>query len=189
MLSDYLPGRNFACHLLYDHGRIMKIASYERTEYFMARTAISGVTGNISKGRLVNDPRLPAAADAAIASVLAQTGETMHGIVAVDFREARNSAPLVTEINLRHVAATYSFAAAGFNLAEAQLLLTLGRIDELGPGEAAFSARNMILRDIDGPPIWLADYRELAVRGMHRKAVASRSPTASRKLRRNHITM
>ena len=163
MLSEYLPGRNFACHLLYDHGDVVKIASYERTEYFMARTAISGVTGNISKGKLVNDARLAPAARRAVAAVLNETHETMHGIVAVDFREAQNGDPLVTEINLRHVAATYSFAAAGFNLAEAQLLLTLGRTSELGPREATFPGRNMILRDIDGPPSWLADYAELEI--------------------------
>ena len=163
MLSDYLPGRNFACHLLYGHGRVVKIASYERTEYFMARTAVSGVTGNISKGRLVNDARLPTAAKQAVASVLKQNGEVMHGIVAVDFREARDGEPLITEINLRHVAATYSFAAAGFNLAEAQLLLTLGRVDEVGPVETTFPEHNIILRDIDGQAIWVADYKELPV--------------------------
>ena len=100
---------------------------------------------------------------AAVAAILAQTNETMHGIVAVDFREAKDKMPLITEINLRHVAATYAFAAAGFNLAEAQLLLTLGRVDELGPKEAIYPDHNMILRDIDGAPIWLADYRVLTV--------------------------
>jgi carbamoyl-phosphate synthase large subunit len=163
MLSEYLPGRNFACHLLYDQGTIVKIASYERIEYFMARTAMSGVTGNISKGRLVNDERLAIAADAAVAAILRQTKETMHGIVAVDFCESKDDKPMITEINLRHVAATYSFAAAGFNLAEAQLLLTLGRREELGPKEATYPERNIILRDIDGAPVWLSDYRQLAV--------------------------
>ena len=107
-------------------------------EYFMARTVMSGISGNISKGRLVNDQRLVNAADAAVASILNETRETMHGLIAVDFREARDERPMITEINLRHVAATYSFAAAGFNLAEAQLLLTLGKIDEVGPQEATY---------------------------------------------------
>lgn len=163
MLSEYLPGRNFACHLLYDRGRLAKIASYERLEYFMARTVMSGISGNISKGRLVNDGRLVDAATAAIDMILQRTSETMNGLVAVDLREARSGVPLVTEINLRHVAATYSFAAAGFNLPEAQLLLTLGRCDELGATEASFSERNIILRDIDGVPIWLPDYEELLI--------------------------
>jgi carbamoyl-phosphate synthase large subunit len=163
MLSDYLPGRNFACHLLYDQGAIVKIACYERLEYFMARTAASGVTGNISRGRLLNDERLVAAAHAAVSAILGQTGETMDGLVAVDLREAQDGRPLVTEINLRHVAATSAFAAAGFNLAESHLLLTLGRRGELGPLEMRFPEGNLILRDIDGQPLWVADYRELAI--------------------------
>jgi hypothetical protein len=159
MLSEYLPGRNFACHLLYDRGAILKIACYERLEYFGARTAVSGITGNICRGRLVNDPRLVDVAATAIASIVQKTGETMHGIVAVDLREAHDTTPMITEINLRHVAATYAFAAAGFNLAEAHLALTLGDVEGLGPREAAYSADNIILRDIDGTPLWLDRYR------------------------------
>jgi carbamoyl-phosphate synthase large subunit len=163
MFSEYLPGRNFACHLLYDRGTVVKIACYERLEYFMARTVISGVTGNISKGRLMNDERLVRASEAAVDAIIAETEETMHGLIAVDFREAADGRPMITEINLRHVAATYSFAAAGFNLSEAQLLLTLGRRDELGERETIYPERNMILRDIDGEPIWLSDFHELAI--------------------------
>jgi carbamoyl-phosphate synthase large subunit len=163
LLSDFLPGRNFACHLLYDGGTLVKIASYERLEYFMARTAMSGVTGNISRGRLINDERLVAAAQKAVARVLADTQETMHGLIAVDFKEARSGEPLITEINLRHVAATSAFAAAGFNLSEAQLLVALGRIDELGAREMVYPSGNVIFRDIDGVPVWLRDYRKLAV--------------------------
>jgi carbamoyl-phosphate synthase large subunit len=162
MVSEYLPGRNFACHLLYDHGQIVRIACYERTEYSMARTVMSGISGNISKGRLINDERLVTRSKHAVASILAQTGETMHGLVAVDFREASDGSPMITEINLRHVAATYAFAAAGFNLAEAHLLLTLGKALP-GPVEMTFPQGNMILRDIDGTPVWVGDYKELAV--------------------------
>jgi hypothetical protein len=163
MISEFLPGRNFACHLLYDEGTVVKVASYERLEYFMARTAVSGITGNISRGRLVNDPRLEDAAQSAVDSILRRTGEIMHGIVAIDFKEALTSAPLITEINLRHVAATYAFAAAGFNISESHLLVALGRSDEVGPQRSAFPDGNVILRDIDGPPIWLEHYAPLAV--------------------------
>ena len=173
MLSEVLPGRNFACHLLYDRGRVVKVASYERLAYFMTRTAPSGVTGNISKGRLVNDDRLAHAAEAAVAAILEETGEVMSGLIAVDFRESMDEAPMITEINLRHVAATYSFAAAGFNLAEAHLLLTVGNTAELGDREAQYPPQNMIFRDIDGTPIWVADYRVLAVG----ESLAKRQPS------------
>lgn len=163
MVSEYLPGRNLACHLLYDRGELVKSACYERLEYFMARTVVSGITGNISRGRLVNDERALKASVAAVHHVLRVTGETMHGIVAADLREARDGTPMITEINLRHVAATSAFASAGFNIAEAHLLLTLGRRDELGPADMIFPKDNVILRDIDGPPVWLPSVRPLAV--------------------------
>jgi hypothetical protein len=163
MIAEYLPGRNFACHLLYHRGTIVKVASYERLEYFMARTVMSGISGNICRGRLINDSRLEDISARAVTHVVQGTEETMSGIVAADLRESGDGTPLITEINLRHVACTYSFAAAGFNLAEAQLLLTLGRSDECGPREMFFPERNSILRDIDGMPIWIKEFRELGI--------------------------
>lgn len=163
MVSDYLPGRNYACHLLYDRGELLKIGSYERLEYFMGRTVMSGISGNISKGRLVNDQRLVEISSKALEEICRSTGEVMHGMVAVDLREDGSGTPKITEINLRHVAATSAFAAAGLNLAEAHMLLTLRRREEIGPSEMSFPAENMILRDIDGLPLWLPSYKPLSV--------------------------
>jgi carbamoyl-phosphate synthase large subunit len=160
MCSAYLPGRNFACHIMYDRGHIVKTASYERLEYFMARTVISGISGNIARGRLVSDARVLEVSDAAVVKIAESTGEVMHGMVAVDLREDDTGTPLVTEINLRHVAATSSFAQAGFNLSEAQLMLTLGRNSELGPVSTVFPPDNVLLRDIDGVPLWLPHFQE-----------------------------
>ena len=44
-----------------------------------------------------------------------------------------------------------------------QVLATLGRLDEIGDTVPHFPDDNVILRDIDGAPLWLTDYRELAV--------------------------
>lgn len=111
----------------------------------------------------MNDGRLVSTAKSAIARILAESGETMRGLVAVDFRESTDGRPMITEINLRHVAATYAFAAAGFNLAEAHLLVTLGKGAELGDKEAMYPPQNVIFRDIDGIPIWLDTYTKLAI--------------------------
>jgi hypothetical protein len=56
MASEFLPGRNLACLLLFHAGRLIKLGCYERLVYFMGHTALSGVTGNIAQGRLINDP-------------------------------------------------------------------------------------------------------------------------------------
>ena len=163
MLAEYLPGRNYACHLLFHRGDVAKTASYERLEYFMARAAPSGVTGNICKGRLVRDERLERIAEAAVRRVADATGEELNGMLAVDLKEDADGLPRVTEVNLRYVAAAHAFALAGFNLAEAHLTLLLAGHADLGPRTAEFPPDNMILRDIDGTLIWRAEYRPLEV--------------------------
>jgi hypothetical protein len=163
MVAEHLPGRNLACTLLFVEDELLKAACYERLEYFMGHLAASGVTGNINRGRLVNDERARALAEQAVRFVSGQTGEPAQGLLTVDFREDRSGALKVTEINVRHVAATSALASGGANLAEAQILATLGRLDEIGEPVPHFTDDNVILRNIDGAPLLLTDYRELAV--------------------------
>lgn len=157
MVSEFLPGRNFACHLLYHRGELIKTGSYERLAYFMGRIAPSGVSGNISKGRLLNDPRILEVSKAAVEAICRETQETMHGLVAVDLRENAGGQPMITEINLRHVACTSAFASAGHNLAEAQVFATLDMPDRVGAFDHPYPPGNYILRDIDGPALWVPD--------------------------------
>lgn len=163
MCSEFLPGRNYACILLYHCGKLLKVGIYERLEYFMARTVMSGISGNISRGRLVNEARVRQVSEEAITHITRQTGEVMSGVVTVDLREAADGTPMITEINLRYVAAMSAFAEAGLNMAETQLQVTLGRLDRFGPQEIDFPPRNLILRDIDGMPQWVADFQLPAV--------------------------
>jgi len=163
MVAEHLPGRNIACSLLFHAGELLKAGCYERLEYFMGHLAVSGITGNINRGRLVNDERARALAEQAVRFVCGLTDEPAHGLLTVDLREDRSGALKVTEINVRHVAATSALAAGGANMAEAQVLATLGRLDEIGEPVPKFPDDNVILRDIDGTPLWLTHYREIAV--------------------------
>jgi len=70
---------------------------------------------------------------------------------------------MITEINIRHVALTSSFSRAGFNLVEAQIFATLGHSDLAGPVEKEFPPGNLILRDIDGVPLWVSDHQDLYI--------------------------
>jgi carbamoyl-phosphate synthase large subunit len=163
MMAEHLPGRNIACSLLFHEAELLKVGCYERLEYFMGHLAVSGVTGNINRGRLVNDERARALAEQAVRFVAGLVQEPAHGLLTVDLREDRTGSLKVTEINVRHVAATSALAAGGANLAEGQVLATLGRLDEIGEPAPRFPDDNVILRDIDGAPVWLSDYRELAI--------------------------
>jgi hypothetical protein len=163
MVAEHLPGRNIACTLLFHEDELLKAGCYERLEYFMGHLAVSGITGNINRGRLINDERARALAEQAVRFVGGLAGEPAHGLLTVDLREDRTGALKVTEINVRHVAATSALAAGGANMAEAQVLATLGRLDEIGGAVPHFPDDNVILRDIDGAPLWLTGYRELAI--------------------------
>jgi hypothetical protein len=164
MLSEFLPGRNYGCFLLYKDGGLLKAATTERLAYFMPLVSVSGVTGNASEGRLVNSPIIVSRADTAVRTVCRSTSEVPNGLVVVDLKEDQSGLPKVTEINIRHIATTSSVAAAGCNMSEYQLLCTLDRECELTPElEVQFPANNVFLRDIDGPPVYVEDYRELEI--------------------------
>jgi carbamoyl-phosphate synthase large subunit len=160
MVAEYLPGRNFACNLLFDNDQLLKVACYERLEYFQGQLVVSGVTGNISRGRLVNVPAVRVVSEQAVRWISSRHSEPAHGLLTVDLREDAGRSPRVTEINVRHTAATSALAAGGANLAEAQVLACLGRHDEIGEPVVIFGEHNTILRDIDGPPLLVEDYRE-----------------------------
>ena len=164
MVSEFLPGRNIACLLLYHRGHLVKMGCYERLEYFMAKTVLSGISGNISQGRLINDSAATKVAMRAVDELCRHSGDTMHGLVTVDMRTDASDAPMVTEINLRQVAAASAFAeVAGANIAEAQLLATFEDLDSIGPVEVKFPSGNRLFRDIDGLPVFVDTYRPLGM--------------------------
>lgn len=163
-LSEYLSGGNFGCMCLFKNGRLVKLCAAERIEYVMSKVAVSGVTGNTSVGRLLNDERIKQTALRAIDAVCSHTGETMNGLVVVDMKADESGKLYVTEINIRHVAFSSSFASAGFNMSEYQSLLALDKDSEVpSEVEKTFPEGNLILRDIDGLPIYVESHRDLNV--------------------------
>lgn len=163
-LSEFLPGGNYGCFCLFKNGKLVKMAQAQRIEYIMAKVAVSGITGNTSKGKLLNRDDIKQTALNAIDILCKQTGEVMNGLVVVDMKGDENDKPMITEINIRHVAFSSSFANAGFNISEYQLLLALNRDDEISSEvEKIYPQNNAILRDVDGLPIYVENVKSLAV--------------------------
>lgn len=161
LLSEYLPGRNFACCMLYAHGKLLQYAIYERLEYFMPHLSVSGVTGNISRGKLVNETQVFHVSDQVVRYICEKFNEVPHGVVTVDLKGDNLGFPKVTEINLRHTAATSAFAVAGWNMAEFQVLAVLGKTELIPKHEPCFPEDNMIFRDIDGLPLYIEQYNRM----------------------------
>lgn len=163
-ISEFCPGGNYGVLCLFENGKLLKCAIAERLEYIMANVAVSGITGNTSKGRFLNDEHIKSQALKAIELVCNSTHTIMHGIVVVDMKADAKGVAKVTEINIRYVAYNSLLASAGFNLAEYHLLTTLGRSYELTPEvEMQFPKNNMWLRDVDAIPVYVEDYTALRV--------------------------
>lgn len=154
LASEFLPGRNLACKMLYYEGKLMRAACAERVQYIMSKVAPSGITGNTSFGRLLYEPKLVKIAERAIERIYDTTRAKKHGFFTVDFKEDAAGIPLITEINVRHVAFTQCFAAAGANFAEDTIRLL--------DNDPSFNRDNIIykfeeglifLRDVDALPI------------------------------------
>jgi carbamoyl-phosphate synthase large subunit len=163
-LSEYCPGGNYGVLCLFQEGKLLKVAIAERLEYIMAKVAVSGITGNTSKGRFLNDDSIKKNALDAIERVCQASNTIMNGLVVVDMKADKNGIAKVTEINIRYVAYNCCLASAGFNLAEYHLLTALGRSEELSPEqEISFPQNNLFLRDVDALPIYIEDYKPLAI--------------------------
>ncbi len=158
MIASVLPGKNFACFLLFLRGSLLKVGVAERIEYIMSNVALSGITGNTARGRLLNREDISDVSLRAVRHLCAVTGETMNGLVTVDLREDETGRPRVTEINLRPVAFTSAFAQAGFNLSEYQLHCALGQEADVPPEqERRYPGQNIVLRDVDGLPLYVSN--------------------------------
>jgi hypothetical protein len=158
LISEYLPNRNFACNMLFKNGVLLKHAIYERIEYFMPHLAPSGITGNISVGKLINDDKILNNCLLAIRICEQKTNSKVNGLLTIDLKGDLINNPLITEINLRHTAATEAFAFGNCNMAEYHVLATIGMESEIPNNEIVFDKSNLILRDIDGIPYFTNNF-------------------------------
>jgi hypothetical protein len=154
LASEYLPGRNLGCKMLFHNGELLRCAIAERVYYIMSKVAPSGVTGNTSFGRLVNDPNVFNVAKNAMDFMFEKTNAHKHGFFTVDLKEDKNGRPYVTEVNIRYVAFIQCYAAGGANLPEDQI-----RVLDNDPAFDRnfrlyeFEPDMIFLRDVDEQPI------------------------------------
>ena len=151
--SEYLPGRNYACKLLYWEGQLLQAACGERVYYIMSKVAPSGITGNTSFGRLLNRPDLFEISTKAMDLLFEATNTPKHGFFTVDLKEAADGRPLITEINVRMVAFNNCFAAGGINFSESILKLLFGENIETDNVLHEFEDGLIFLRDVDEDPV------------------------------------
>ena len=158
LASTFLSGRNLACKMLYHEGKLIRSAVGERVNYIMSKVAPSGITGNTSFGRLLNEPDIVKGAKRAMNYMFEYTKAKKHGFFTVDFKEDENGKPFITEVNIRHVAFTQCFAAGGANFAEDTVRLLDSDSDFNKEFKIYEFEKDLIfLRDVDELPILLKE--------------------------------
>jgi hypothetical protein len=156
--SEYLPGRNLACKLLYYEGQLLRAACAERVNYLMAKVAPSGITGNTSFGRLLNEPKLVEVAIRAMDRLFEHAQSPRHGFFTVDFKENATGEPLITEVNVRHVAFSICFEKGGATFAEDTVRLLDGDVTfDRSYRMYEFEKGLIFLRDVDTRPLLMRE--------------------------------
>ncbi|MGH6689588.1 MAG: hypothetical protein ACREF4_02765 [Gammaproteobacteria bacterium] len=95
-LSEYLPGRDFACQSLWKEGQLVLLKTVERLAYFGGASHPSGVSSIASVAKTVYEPRVAAICEQAVRAIDPQ----VSGAFSVDLKEDETGVPNVTEINV-----------------------------------------------------------------------------------------
>jgi carbamoyl-phosphate synthase large subunit len=94
-ISEYLPGRDFACQTLWQSGRLVLVKTVERLTYFGGTARASGVSSVAALATTVIDPRLVDICHAAVRAL----DDQATGAFSIDLKEDASGAPCITEIN------------------------------------------------------------------------------------------
>lgn len=123
-LSEYLPGRDFACQSLWREGRLVLVKVFERLAYITVGGNPSGMSSAAALARTVAEPRV---ADVAVRTVRA-VDPRASGVFGVDLKENARGEACVTEINAgRFLAGTNLLDFTGaHNMAATYVRLGMG---------------------------------------------------------------
>jgi biotin carboxylase len=123
MVSEFLPGREFAFQSLWREGELVTSAARERLEYVFGHLMPSGQSSSPSVARSLHREDVNELASAAVRAV----DPRATGVFCVDLKEDEERRPLVTEINAgRFFTTSNFFAAAGANMPYQYVRLACG---------------------------------------------------------------
>ncbi len=121
IISEYLPGRDFAFQSIWKNGELILAKTCQRLEYHFARMMPSNASSTPSLGKLVKNPVVDDLCTKAVRSI----DPKATGMFSVDLKEDREGKPCITEINIgRFFMITIAFNVVGkHNMAEVYLKL------------------------------------------------------------------
>lgn len=150
MMSEFLPGKEFAFQSLWHEGELITSMARERVEYLFGNLLPSGQSSSPSVAVSLHRDDVNEAGIGAVQAVDSKP----HGVYCVDMKEGVDGAPRVTEINAgRFFTTSNFFAAIGANMpADYVTLGTGGSLDGVRPTVNAAPAGETWLRGVDREP-------------------------------------
>lgn len=123
MVSEFLPGPEYAFQSVWQNGALVAGQARERVEYLYGHLTPSGQTSTPAIARTVCRPEVDATAQAAIRAL----DPVPHGVYCVDIKTGTEGVVKVTEINAgRFFTTSNFFAAAGLNMPDMAMQAALG---------------------------------------------------------------
>ena len=148
-LSEYLPGRDYACQTLWQDGRLVLAKTTERLSYFEGWSRPSGVSSVAALAKTVIEPGVVDVSARAVRAL----GPRVTGAFSVDLKESAAGVPCVTEINAgRFITMLNLFDLCGkHNMSATYVRLALGQpVDVAEPYDAVEG--HYLVRDVDRAP-------------------------------------
>jgi carbamoyl-phosphate synthase large subunit len=148
-LSEYLPGRDFACQSLWKDGDLCLIKTVERLSYFGGASQPSGVSSIAALAKTVVEPRVVQVCTQAIRRL----GAEVSGAFSVDLKANVDGVPCITEINAgRFITMMNLFDLTGkHNMSATYVRLALGETIDLRD-EYDVAEGYYFMRDVDTTP-------------------------------------
>lgn len=141
VISEFLPGSEYAVQLFYLYGKLVHSQARERLEYVFGNQMPSGQSSSPSIARTVSDLSVYETADKAV-RIIDENRESMtpHGIYGVDMKTSKRGELVPTEVNYgRYYTTSNFFANMGVNTPyEEMMYVTSGeqmteRVNSLRP--------------------------------------------------------
>ena len=157
LLSEYLPGRDYAFQSIWRNGELVIAKTCERLSYLFGDNMPSGTSSSPRVGKLVNNPVVNEICTTAVRSI----DDAATGMFCVDLKEDSEGTPCITEINIgRFFMITPAFDLVGrHSFAELYVNLAFGdetrvavneRFSDIGESET------FLVREVDNEPAVLS---------------------------------
>jgi glutathione synthase/RimK-type ligase-like ATP-grasp enzyme len=130
MLSEFLPGREYAFQSVWKEGEIVSSQARQRLEYLFGYLTPSGQTSSPTVAKTVHNEDVNRIATDAVKAV----DGNATGVFCVDLKENTEGVPCVTEINAgRFFTTSNFFSEAGVNMPYMYIKLAFEESFEYGP--------------------------------------------------------